>query len=200
MVVVIHPPKKKATTPRYDWVVVWMWAFYQIFVNFGYYIPICTLQVIALDVSVEFHCLLVEHIKPVEAWDSPSAETPSGSPILSHHSSPFVTSCRAEQRGEILGGHSKDTEVWEAQVVWDVVCVTVYRAWLLYCCGSWDSWATLGWVVWNLVEGATKNIQKHVPNVSSNPSRPLAKSLVATSSVTPLMLSSRCLKRHLETY
>ena len=56
--------------------------------SFGYYIPICTLQVIALDVSVEFHCLLVEHIKPVEAWDSPSAETPSGSPILSHHSSP----------------------------------------------------------------------------------------------------------------
>lgn len=33
---------------------------------------------------------------------------------------PSVTSCRAEQRGEILGGHSKDTEVWEAQVVWDV--------------------------------------------------------------------------------
>lgn len=56
--------------------------------SFGYYIPICTLQVIALDVSVEFHCLLVEHIKPVEAWDSPSAETPSGSPILSHHPSP----------------------------------------------------------------------------------------------------------------
>ena len=75
---------------------------------------------IALDVSVEFHCLLVEHIKPVEAWDSPSAETPSGSPIFSHHPSPFVTSCRAEQRGEILGGHSKDTEVREAQVLWDV--------------------------------------------------------------------------------
>lgn len=33
---------------------------------------------------------------------------------------PSFTLCRAEQRGEILGGQSKDTEVREAQVVWDV--------------------------------------------------------------------------------
>ena len=142
--VVIHPPKKKATTPRYDWVVVWMWAFYQIFAKFWLLYTYLHLAGDSIGRVSRVSLPAGGAHQACRSLGQSLGRNPIGEPNLIP---PFVTSCRAEQRGEILGGHSKDTEVREAQVLWDVVCVTVYRAWLLYAVGLGIVGAPLGWVV-----------------------------------------------------